>query len=100
MDEIGPDARVTYSVRELLAEQTALLRRIDGKVDTKADKSDIAAINSRVDGHENRIKGLEDDRDERVIIASEKARRLRWWWAAATAVVVPLAVALILAFAR
>lgn len=96
--EVGPDSTVSFTVKELLAEQTALLREIDRKVDTKADKADINLLHRRLDGHDQRIKGLEDERDADQAITTARAATRRRLWGFATAVVVPLAAALILVF--
>jgi hypothetical protein len=74
--DVSPDSTVSYTVKELLDEQTGLLRRIDHKVDQKADKADLVAIERRLDGHSTRIQSLEDHRDEVEII--RRFRRRAW----------------------
>lgn len=63
-EELTGNARVEYSVREILDKQTDLLLRIDTKVDAKADKADVVALGHRLDGHAERIDRLEEHRLE------------------------------------
>lgn len=98
--EIGLDATVSYTVKELLDEQTVLLREIDRKVDTKADKADISELHRRIDRHDGRIKGLEDERDAGRAVGAARGASHRRIWAFATAVLIPLATALLLVFVR
>jgi hypothetical protein len=59
-EEISPDAVVQIPVRDMLAEQTALLRSIDTKVDSKMDRADGIALAERLNGHGDRILTLEN----------------------------------------
>lgn len=59
MTNISSQSVVEYTVKELLDEQTALLREIDKKVDTKATREDVHAIGDRVDKLETRTQALE-----------------------------------------
>lgn len=70
-EELSPQTTVSYTVREVLDEQTKLLRGIDQKVDGKADKadlveavnglrSDLTGIRNQVSGHGERILSLEN----------------------------------------
>lgn len=113
-DEITPESTVSYSVKELLAEQTDLLREIDRKVDTKADKVDIADLrrridtkadvvditdlHRRVDGQEGRLKTLEDEREGDRVIDVARATTRRHLWMVISAIAVPVGTALILVF--
>lgn len=99
-DEIRPDSTVSYTVKELLDEQTSLLRQIDGKVDTKADKADLVPILTRLDDHHGRIVKLEDERKADAAAAEVRNGFRRRVWAFSTAVAVPIAVALLLIFVR
>ena len=51
----GPDAQVTYPVRELLEqmrrEQTTGFARLEVSLTQKADKSDVARMEARLDQH-------------------------------------------------
>lgn len=58
-EELSPQTTVSYTVREVLDEQTTLLRSIDHKVDSKADKSDLVELVHEVKGHGERITTLE-----------------------------------------
>lgn len=60
MEELSPQTTVSYTVREVLDEQTKLLRGIDSKVDGKADKSDVTNLAQKIDGHGDRILTLEN----------------------------------------
>lgn len=82
--ELTEDARVSFSVRELLGEQTTLLRSIDKKVDTKADKADLMALWSRIDNHDGRIKTIETAREaEGAVVTARVKTRNRLWGAGA-----------------
>lgn len=69
MPEQNDDATVSYSVRELLSgmrnDMATGLARIESALVGKADKSDIARLEGRLDGHEARLESLEAERDER-----------------------------------
>jgi hypothetical protein len=63
----------------------------------KADKSDIARIESEIAEHRRQIADLQKERDSRETAASVTARaRGRWRWLFETAVAVAAAVALLL----
>ncbi len=70
-EELSPQTTVSYTVREVLDEQTKLLRGIDVKVDGKADKADlvqasnelakqVTAVSEQVRGHNDRLMSLEN----------------------------------------
>lgn len=96
--DVSPEARVSYSVSELFSEQNRILERIEGKVDGKADKSDLIPIIARLDDHHTRLMTLEDGRkaDTAVAVARVRERRTVAW--VTGSILVPLAVALILVF--
>ena len=71
-DTISPGSEVTYTVKELLDEQTDLLRGIDKKVDGKADKSDLTPIVVELRDHHDRLVSLETTRTE-----TDGARKIR-----------------------
>jgi hypothetical protein len=61
---------VKYTVKELLQDIRLSIERLDTKLDTKADKSDVAVLVTRVDVHDKRLDGHqfrldEKDRDKR-----------------------------------
>lgn len=62
MAEINNEVSITLSVREWLS-------RIDCKLDTKADKSDIIATVEKVEKLDLRVRRLED---EQIRIATER----------------------------
>ena len=73
------DPAVRYSVRDLLA-------RIDGKIDSlttsvalKADKADLDRIESRLDGHDSRIVGLETWKHDKEVAATVHQQRDNRW---------------------
>lgn len=45
-------ATVNFTVKELLADQTVILARIEGKLDGKAERSELERLAAKVDGHE------------------------------------------------
>ena len=97
-EELRENAVVSYTVKEILDEQTGLLRTIDSKVDTKADKADLIPLLSRLDNHHERIVVLEDERKSDRTAQAVKSRFRRNVWLAVSAVCVPLATALIIVF--
>ncbi len=98
--EVTPESTVSYSVKELLAEQTTLLRTIDSKVDSKVDKADLVPILMRLDDHHGRIVTLEDERTADQSAAGVRARFRQKLWLVTTAIVVPLVVAVLLIVLR
>lgn len=98
--EITPDSTVKYTVKELLDEQTTILREIDRKVDGKADKADLVPVFSRLEDQDVRITRLEDGRTADQAAAEVRARFRRNVWLVLTAIMVPLAVAMILVYVR
>jgi hypothetical protein len=99
-NEVTPESTVSYTVKELLAEQTTLLRQIDAKVDGKADKTDLVPLVLRLDDHHGRISHLEDVHEADRAAADVRATFRRRAWLTLTAVVVPLATALIIVYVR
>lgn len=97
-EEVRDDSTVSFTVKELLAEQTDLLRGIDHKVDGKADKADLIPLVAKLDNHDQRILSIEDSRKADKILNDARTSTRRRWWAVTTAVVVPLATACIIVF--
>ena len=95
-DEVQPESTVTFTVKELLEEQTGLLRQIDSKVDGKADKADLIPIMNKLETHDTRLLSIEDERKTEKVRSDARAAARRRVWAFVAAVVVPLEVALIL----
>lgn len=64
-------ASITYSVKELLSDIRGSLGRLEGKLDAKADRTEVAELIRRVDTESNRITAIEthiatkSDADER-----------------------------------
>lgn len=52
-------ASITYSVKELLSDIRGSLGRLEGKLDAKADRSEVAELIRRVDAESNRITAIE-----------------------------------------
>lgn len=52
-------ASITYSVKELLSDIRGSLGRLEGKLDAKADRSEVAELIRRVDSESNRITAIE-----------------------------------------
>lgn len=71
-EEVSAEAVVSRPVSEVLQEQTNLLRSIDSKVDSKADKSDLAELVHSVRDHDGRLISLESSREwsRRVMAAA------------------------------
>ncbi len=78
-EAIEANSTVSYTVKELLDEQTALLREIDKKVDQKADRADLVELASDLRATDLRVTALETDGAGRTAV-SEHARRI---WAGA-----------------
>ncbi len=86
---IGPESTVEYTVKELLDKQTGLLVGIDQKLDDKASRAEVQAV-------DNRVKVLEDHSAEIKLAA--KVRRRAWAVAGSLAVIAtPVTVALVAA---
>ena len=77
----------TWTVKEVVADlksdlidhldkQDNVLREIDRKVDSKADKADLVALGVKIDGHGSRIASLEEHRTEQE--SSKKFRNRAW----------------------
>lgn len=77
----------TWTVKEVVADlksdlvghltvQDGMLREIDRKVDSKADKADLLALGIKIDGHGSRITALEEHRLDTV--ASKRFRNRAW----------------------
>jgi len=58
---LGPDddAVVSYTVKELLRDIKGSVDQLNGKMDAKADKSDVVQLTKVVDNHDERIGGVE-----------------------------------------
>lgn len=74
--EISAESTVSYTVKEVLDEQTALLRGIDKKVDEKASKADLAVLDTKIEGHGGRITVLEQH--QHITEASRRWRNKAW----------------------
>lgn len=61
-------ASITYTVKELLSDIRGSLGRLEGKLDAKADRSEVAELIRRVDTESNRITAIET-----LITTQEKA---------------------------
>ncbi len=91
---IGPGSTVEYTVKELLDEQTGILRDIDKKVDQKADKSDLVVVVGSIAALDVRVDVLEEHRT--VLESSIQWRHRAWAVAGSLAVVAtPITAALI-----
>lgn len=98
MSEVDENATVSFSVKEMLQEQTSILRGIDTKVDGKADKSDLAPIVSEVQRAHGRLQVIEDERkSEKAVGESRSATRRRMAWAIGF-VMVPITTTCIVVF--
>ena len=56
-DASNGSAKVTYSIKELLQDIRLSIQAVDTKLDSKADKADVAVISQRVDQHDTRLDG-------------------------------------------
>ena len=74
-DEIRPESTVNFTVKELLDEQTTLLREIDRKVDQKADRADVVALTSELRATDARVTQLESANVRRTAV-SDHTRQL------------------------
>lgn len=77
MHEQDDEAEVTYSVKELLSalrdDQTRGFAAITAQLTGKADKTDVARMEGRLDDHARRIGSLEGDQKQRT--ADRESRR-------------------------
>lgn len=96
--ELGEDSTVSFTVKELLNEQTSLLRGIDKKVDGKADKADLVPIVAELRQHNTRITTIEDDRKAEAAAATLRTSFWKRSWAVVAVIVVPVSTALVIAF--
>ena len=94
--EVKDDATVNFTVKELLNEQTDLLRGIDRKVDGKADKTDLIPIQTQLLEHHGRLSSIEQKNVEDGILREMRKSSRRRVWTFVTAVAVPLLVAVII----
>lgn len=94
-DEIHEDAVVSTPVKEVLKEQTDLLREIDRKVDGKADKADLVPIVTRLEEHHTRLQTIEDAAKAAAAVKEALRSRRRFYGAVVAAVVVPIGCSLI-----
>lgn len=81
------DDLVQSLIRDGFAAVNQALARLDAKLDTKADKADLAAVNTRLEQIDARVDKLEDDRTVELVRhemeASHRAARKdwhRWVW--------------------
>lgn len=52
---VREDAHVSYGVKDLLSEIKSTVVGMDAKLDSKADKADLAVVVQRVDDHDRRL---------------------------------------------
>jgi ferric-dicitrate binding protein FerR (iron transport regulator) len=95
-EPVGKDARVSYSVKELLdtlrIEQSAGFARVEARLDDKASRHELAAIREQqerhqheLDDHELRLGEVEkrEDKDQAILkdrrgFAEQHRERNRW----------------------
>lgn len=73
-DDGNATSQVRYSVKELLQDIRDGLTRVDAKLESKADKSDLVGIDKRVQALEFFRLGVEVDEQNK----SEKTAARRW----------------------
>lgn len=73
-------ASITYTVKELLSDIRGSLGRLEGKLDAKADRSEVAELIHRVDMESNRITAIESHITTRTKIDAEAKEWHRWIW--------------------
>lgn len=96
--EVSEDSTVSFTVKELLTEQTGILREIKAAVDGKADKADLIPLAAKLESHGGRIQTIEDERKAERAVAEQKSKtRGRAAWVVA-AVLVPFSTTLIFVF--
>jgi len=98
MVEMNVNSTVSYTVKELLDEQTGLLRSIDRKVDTKADKTDLVPIITELHNHDTRLTRIEEERTAAATARALRRDFRRRLSVIFTAVLVPVGTALIIVF--
>lgn len=72
--ELTGDSEVSYTVKELFDQQNQLLRGIDKKVDSKADKADLIPIVADLGRHDGRITVLENNNTQFEAMRSQRRR--------------------------
>lgn len=71
---------VHYSVKELLAEIKSAVDKMYGKLDGKADRSEVAALAQRIDHESGRIDGLERETEHQSRSKQENTEWRRYLW--------------------
>lgn len=73
-------ASITYSVKELLSDIRGSLGRLEGKLDAKADRSEVNELIRRVDAESNRITAIETliTTQEKVDVKKKEWTRFIW----------------------
>lgn len=72
-------ASITYTVKELLSDIRGSLGRLEGKLDAKADRSEVADLIRRVDQESNRITVIETHINTKSEV-DEKNEEKNWRW--------------------
>lgn len=73
-------ASITYTVKELLSDIRGSLGRLEGKLDAKADRTEVNDLIRRVESESNRITAIETliTTQERVEVNNTEWRRFVW----------------------
>lgn len=73
-------ASITYSVKELLSDIRGSLGRLEGKLDAKADRSEVAELIRRVDAESNRITAIEThiNTQSKADVEAKEWKRFVW----------------------
>lgn len=73
-------ASITYTVKELLSDIRGSLGRLEGKLDAKADRSEVAELIRRVDAESNRITVIETHITTQTKVEAETKEWHRFIW--------------------
>lgn len=73
-------ASITYTVKELLNDIRGSLGRLEGKLDAKADRSEVAELMHRIDQESTRITVVEAHVNAQKQVAAENKEWHRFIW--------------------
>jgi hypothetical protein len=73
-------ASITYTVKELLSDIRGSLGRLEGKLDTKADRTEVVELIHRIEVESSRITAVETHVNAQKIVVAETKEWHRFIW--------------------